>query len=186
LRLRNIVILAVILAVLVGVFYLVSRPEPGTSPKPTVYVWDIDMDNITHITISLPREDLIQSFIKIPQGDKFPWFFDDPERSPVDANRWSGGIPLLLSGPGASRDLGYKTDEQLAEYGLTNPSMKITVTTNKDDIESVIESDVGDKTIDGVNYYVRAPGSNRVALVDHLWYEVLERLVKEPPYASKT
>jgi hypothetical protein len=185
LRLRNIVILAVILAVLVGVFYLVSRPEPGTSPKPTVYVWSIDMDDITHITISLPREGLSQSFIKIPQGDKFPWFFDDPPQySSVNATRWGGGIPLLLSGPGASRDLGYKTDEQLAEYGLTNPSMKITVTTNKDGIESVIESDVGDKTIDGTNYYVRAPGSNQVALVDYTWYEVLERLVKEPPYAT--
>ncbi|GAG36527.1 unnamed protein product, partial [marine sediment metagenome] len=32
-------------------------------------------------------------------------------------------------------------------------------------------------------FYVQAPGSNDVALVDYTWYEVLERLVKEPPYA---
>jgi hypothetical protein len=188
LRLRNIVILAVILAVLAGVFYLVSRPEPTTPPKSIMYVWDIDMDYITHIEIELPREGLIQSFIKRPQGDQFPWFFDDPPKySSVNATAFGGsGPPLLLSGPGASRDLGYATKEQLDAYGLTNPSMKITVTTNKDGIESVIESDVGDKTIDGINYYVRAPGLNQVALVDYTWYEVLERLVKEPPYASKT
>jgi len=41
---------------------------------------------------------------------------------------------------------------------------------------------VGDRTPDGHAYYVQAPGSNDVALVDFTWYEVLERLVKEPPY----
>ena len=186
-RLRNIVILAVILAVLAGVFYWVSRPEPTTPPKSTVYVWDVEMDDITHITIELPREGLSQSFIKIPQGDKFPWFFDDPQRSPVDVNRWGGGIPLLLSGPGAARILtNYATQAELAEWGLTNPSMKIIVTTNKDGVESVIESDVGDLTPDGENCYVRAPGSNAVALVDVTWYNVLVGLVENPPYATKS
>jgi hypothetical protein len=189
LRFRNIVILAVILAVLVGVFYLVTRPEPTTPPKTIVYVWDIEMDDITHITISLPLEDLSVSFIKIPQGDKFPWFFDDGNGnySSVNATAFGGSGPaLLVSGPGANRDLGRATDEQLAEYGLTNPSMKVIVTFEKDGIESTIESDAGDKTIDGTNYYVRAPRSNQVALVDYTWYEVLKKLVKEPPYASKS
>jgi hypothetical protein len=54
------------------------------------------------------------------------------------------------------------------------------------DTEETIESDVGDKTIDGTNYYVRAPRSNQVALVDYTWYQVLERLVREPPYANKS
>ena len=183
-RLRNILILAVILAVLVGVFYLVSRPEPGTSPKPTVYVWSIEMDDITHITISLPREGLIQSFIKIPQGDKFPWFFDDPERSPVDANRWGGGIPLLLSGPGADRIISENaTEAKLAEFGLLQPRLEITLTLENN---STLKISVGDNTPDGSNYYVRAPGSNAVATVDYTWYDILEGLVKEPPYASKT
>ncbi|GAI82641.1 unnamed protein product, partial [marine sediment metagenome] len=42
---------------------------------------------------------------------------------------------------------------------------------------------VGDRTPDDINYYVQAPNSNDVCLVDYTWYEVLERLVKEPPYA---
>jgi hypothetical protein len=151
-------------------------------------MWDINMDYITHIKIELPREDLSVSFIKIPQGDKFPWFFDDPPQySSVNATAFGGSGPaLIVSGPAASRDLGYATDEQLAEYRLTNPSMKVIVIykdPNKDTAET-IEADVGDKTIDGTNYYVRAPGSNQVALVDYTWYEVLERLVKKPPYAT--
>jgi hypothetical protein len=185
LRLRNIVILAVILAVLVGVFYLVSRPEPTTPPKPIVYVWSIEMDDIAHITISLPREDLSQSFIKKPHGSDFPWFFDDLEQSPVDANRWGGGIPLLLSGPGADRIITeYATDETLTEYGLIpKPQMAITLTLSDN---STLKIDVGNKTPNGANFYLRAPGSNAVALVDVSWYEVLERLVKEPPYATKS
>lgn len=186
-RPRNILILAVILAVLAGIFYIVSRPEPTIPPKPTVYVWDIDMEDIYHIEISLLREGKSQSFIKIPEGDKFPWHFDDPPAySSVNATRWGGGVPLLLSGPGAARDLGNVTNEKLAEYGLTNPSMKIIVTTKKDGLESVIESDVGDPTPDGQNRYVRAPASNAVALVDYTWYYVLERLVRDPPYATKS
>jgi hypothetical protein len=190
LRPRNILILVVILVVLAGVFYWVKQPKSTTPAEPTVYVWDIDMDNITHITISLPREGLSQSFIKIPQGDQFPWFFDDPPKySSVNATRWGGGIPLLLSGPGAARVLpNPATAEQLTEYGLTQPSMKIIVIykdPNKDTVET-IESDVGDLTPDGENCYVRALGSNQVALVDITWYQVLERLVKEPPYTTSS
>ena len=186
-RPRNILILAVILAVLAGVYYWASRPEPTTPPKPTVYVWNIEMEDIQHIKILLPREGKSQSFIKIPEEDKVPWHFDDPPiYSTVNSTRWGGGIPLLLSGPGAARDLGTVTNEKLAEYGLTNPSMKIIVTTKKDGLESVIESDVGDLTPDRQNRYVRAPGSNAVALVDYTWYDVLERLVKEPPYGTSS
>jgi hypothetical protein len=182
LRLRNIVILAVILAVLAGVFYWVSRPEPTTPPKSTVYVWSIEMNDIKHIEMSLPREGLSQSFIKIPQGDQFPWFFDDPQRSPVDVNRWGGGIPLLLSGPGADRIISENaTEAKLAEFGLLQPRMEITLTLENN---STLKISVGDNTPDGSNYYVRAPGSNAVATVDYTWYEVLERLVKEPPYAT--
>lgn len=182
-RLRNIVILAVILAVLVGVFYLVSRSEPTAPPKSIVYVWHIeDMNYITHVTISLPGEDLSQSFIKIPEGDKFPWHFDDRQKSKVDADRWSGGIPLLLTGPGADRIISQNASEaKLAEYGLLEPRMEITITLTDN---STLKIAVGDSAPASSNYYVRAPGSNAVATVDYTWYEVLERLVKEPPYAT--
>ena len=48
----------------------------------------------------------------------------------------------------------------------------------------VLNITVGDRTPDGNAFYVKAPDSNDVALVDYTWYEVLERLIKEPPYAS--
>jgi hypothetical protein len=140
------------------------------------------MDEIEHVVISLPRQNLSQAFIKISQGDQFPWFFDDAQRSPVNKTRWGGGIPLLLSGPGASRVITENaTAEQLAEYGLAEPSMLITLTLGDG---TIVETEIGDKTPNGQNCYVRAPNSNAVAIVDYTWYDVLAALVTDPPYVS--
>jgi hypothetical protein len=177
---RNILILLVILAVLGWVYFIFGRSEPEEPSEPTVYVWNVDMDEIEHIEISLPRQGLSQAFVKISQGDQFPWFFDDEQNSPIDQERWGGGIPLLLSGPGAARVITENaTDEQLAVFGLDQPSMEITITMSDGDI---VKTYVGDATPDGINYYVRAPNSNAVALVDYTWYNVLSGLVTDPPY----
>ena len=58
--------------------------------------------------------------------------------------------------------------------------MKIILTIENGDTLNI---KVGDRTPGGGNFYVQAPDSNDVALVDYTWYGVLERLVKEPPYA---
>lgn len=182
-RLRNILILLVILIGLGGYFYFSNDSEPPPEKKePRVFVWMIEMGEIQHIEIRLPREDKSEAFVKISQKDKFPWYFDDPQRSEVDVVRWGGGIPLLLSGPGAERVIAKNaTEEKLAEFGLTQPQMEIILTLEDGGILNIR---VGDRTPDGNTYYVQAPGSNDVALVDYTWYDVLERLVKEPPYAS--
>ncbi len=139
------------------------------------------MDEIQHIVIRLPREDKSEAFVKISQGNKFPWYFDDPQRSAVDVARWGGGIPLLLSGPGAERVIAENVmEEKLAEFGLAQPQMEITLTIEDGDILNIT---LGDRTPSGDAFYIQGPNSNDVALVDYTWYEVLERLVREPPYA---
>jgi hypothetical protein len=175
---RNILILLVVLAVLGWVYFLFGRSEPEEPPEPTVYVWNVDMDAIEHIVISLPRQGLSQAFIKIAEGD---WRFDDPPQySLVNPDRWSAGPPLLLSGPGASRIITEDaTDEQLEAFGLDQPAMEITLTLSDGEI---VKTYVGDSTIDGINYYVKAPNSRTVALVDYTWYGVLSNLVLDPPY----
>ena len=144
-------------------------------------MWLIEMEEIQHIEIELPREGESQTFIKIKEEDKFPWYFDDPQRSEIDVDRWGGGIPLLLSGPGTERVIAENaTQEKLAEFGLTQPQMTITLTLEDN---SVLSINIGDSTPDGHAFYVQAPDTNNVALVDYTWYNVLERLVKKPPYA---
>ncbi|MFC1949190.1 DUF4340 domain-containing protein [Chloroflexota bacterium] len=181
-RLRNILILVAILLALGGYVYFSNMPEPPEEEEPRPFVWIIDMNDIQHITVSLPREGKSESFIKVEQDEQFPWFFDDAERSEVDIDRWGGGIPLLLSGPGADRIISENTsDEKLAEFGLVEPLMRITLTLIDGRIMNI---DVGDKTPNEQNNYVKAPGTRDVALVYYGWCDVLERLVLEPPYAS--
>jgi hypothetical protein len=183
LKAKNIAILLVILAVLAGAFYLVSRPKPPAPQQPKEYVWLIEQDDINHITLALPRQNppLSQSFIKISEGDKFPWFFDDAAHSPVDTARWGGGIPLLLSGPGADRVINKDaTEDQLREYGLLSPSLLVTLQLNDG---STMNITWGDRTPDGNNDYARAPNSNAVATVDRSWFDVISKLVTNPPHA---
>jgi len=182
LRLKSILILLVILLGLGMYFIFFNKTEPPPQVEPRVFLWDIEMYEIQHVEIRLPREDKSEAFIKIPEGNKFPWHFDDAEKTKVDVVRWGGGIPLLLSGPGAERVIARNaTEEKLAEFGLAQPQMEIILTLEDGDILNII---VGDRTPDGDTFYVQAPNSNDVCLVDYTWYEVLERLVKEPPYAS--
>ena len=177
-RLRNILILLVILIIVGGIWYFANRPEPPPKPEPKLYAWLIEMDEIEHVEIRLPREDESQAFIK--EEDR-SWHFDDPQRSAVDMQRWGGGIPLLLSGPGVERVIAENaTEEKLTEFGLTQPQMEIILTLEDGDILNI---SVGDRTPNGNAFYVKVPGSNDVCLVDYTWYEVLARLVKEPPYA---
>ena len=86
-RLQNIIILLAILLAAGGIYYFSNVPEPPETVKPQTFVWSIDMEDIKHIEIRLPREDMSQKFIKISEEDKFPWYFDDEERSDVDVQR---------------------------------------------------------------------------------------------------
>jgi len=177
LKLRNILILVIILAVLAGIFYYFNRPEPEPEKEPELYAWLIEMEEITHIEILLPREDMSQSFIKAPDRS---WHFDDTEQTPVDMKRWGGGIPLLLSGPGLNRVITENaTPEELGIFGLTQPRMEVILLLESGEKVNI---NVGDSTPDNANFYVRVPDSNIVATVDISWYQVIERLVKEPPY----
>ena len=179
-RLRNILILLIILLALGGYFYFSNGSEPPPEKEESlVFLWDIEMGEMQHIGIRLPRVDKGVAFVKISQENKFPWYFDDSQRSEVDVARW--GIEFILTGPGAERVIAKNTTEKkLTEFGLTQPQMVITLTIEDGDILNI---KIGDMTPDGNTYYVQAPGSDDVALVDYTWYEVLERLVNEPPYA---
>jgi len=172
------------LAAVIGAYFIFKPEEVVEEKDPTVYVWDVEDSDLTHIVITLPQVNQKESFIKISDGDNFPWFFDDAERSPVDTERWGGGIPLLLSGPGADRIITKDaTEEQLEVFGLNNPRMVIELTLSSGEVMNII---VGDSTPDGNNYYVKAPFSNGIATVDFTWYGVLASLVVDPPYAAET
>lgn len=177
-RLGSILALLVILVAL-GVYFLFFRPEPPPEPRPEprYFVWNIDIEELQHMVISLPQQDMSESFVK--HEDRY-WYFDNPPGPKVDMNRWGGGIPLLLSGPGANRVIEEDaSEERLAAFGFTQPRMKIILTLEN---ENIIDIELGDSTPDGGAYYIKHAHSTAVATVDYTWYDVLERLVLEPPY----
>jgi len=177
LRLGTILALLTILIALGAYFYFSNIPEPTPPPEPMPYAWSVSDEELQNIVIRLPHEGKSESFVK--HADRY-WYFDDPPGPKVDMKRWGGGIPLILSGPGAKRIIAKDaTEEKLTEFGLTQPQMEIDLTLKNEDI---IEVSVGDSTPDGGAHYVKTQASNDVYLVDYSWYLVLERLVKEPPY----
>jgi len=97
-------------AELEGIFTFSNTPQPPPKVEPRVFLWDIEIGEIQHIKIRLPREDKSEAFIKIKEENKFPWYFDDPQRSEVDVARW--GIEFLLTGPGAERVIAKDATEE--------------------------------------------------------------------------
>jgi hypothetical protein len=178
-RPRALVVMGGIVVALGAVYLVTSRPAPAPQPAPRTFVWSVAFDEPRAIGISLPRADKSQAWVI--HEDKY-WYFDAPQGPRVDMKRWGGGIPLLLSGPGAERVISRDaTDAQLATYGLANPRMRIRL-----DLKNgrVIEAEVGDAVPAGGACYIRLAGSREVYTVDRTWYDVLARLVLEPPYPA--
>jgi hypothetical protein len=177
-KLRTILIMVAVLIALGVVFIFVrQKPEPPPTEPVKTFIWYFDMAELKRIGISLPKQGKGQAWVK--HEDRY-FHFDEPDGPKVDMTRWGGGIPLLLSGPAAARIITEQaTDQQLELYGLDNPNMQIDLTLVNGDI---IRIEVGDITPNHQGYYIRRVDSKFVYTVDYSWYDVLKKLVMDPPY----
>lgn len=174
---RLIVALAAVLVVL-GVVYVLTRPEPEEPEPEPPKVWSFEFLELSRVAIALPQRGLSEAWYK---GDDKQWYFE-PDGPQVLQSRWGGGVPLILSGPQASRAIvSDATDEQIATYGLAEPRMLITIGTESDER---VQVEIGDRTPVGDAYYFVVSGTRDVYTIDYSWHEVLERLVTEPPYPA--
>lgn len=180
-KLRSILILAGVAAALGVAYYFSSRPEPAPRPPPRRFVWHVDMLELARMTVALPRLGLEETWEK---HEDRQWYFAGLGGARVDSDRWGGGIPLLLSGPASNRLIAEDaTGEQIEVFGLDQPQMAIGLTLDNGETLDII---VGDATPDRRNYYIQRVGSADVYTVDYTWYDVLERLVTDPPYPPDT
>ena len=180
-KLKAILILAAILAVAGSVYYFVSRPKPPAEPPAKYFVWDFTMDQLQKVTISLPKSNLSESFVKHPDEQ---FYFDVPNGPHVDNQRWGGGIPLLLSGPGAMRlILQNATSTELQQYGFNTPTMTLKLTLDDGTLYNVL---VGDSNPNAAATYVKLTDNSDVYTVDISWYNVLAAIVTNPPYIPAT
>ncbi len=176
-KLKSIFVLTTFLAASGILYYITNQTDPPPSAKPRHVVWDVKMEELAIMAISLPPIGKNESWVK--HEDRY-WYFDQPDGEMVNKKRWGGGIPLLLSGPGAERLITDNASEkQLENFGLIEPRMKIDLTLEN---RIIIQIDVGDSTPAAQSYYVRLRDSKEIYTVHESWYHVLERLVLEPPY----
>ena len=176
-KLKSIMFLAVMLAGSGILYYYTSRTESPPPTKPRPIVWDVDMEELAKMAISLPTQGKREAWVK--HEDRY-WYFDQPGGPKVNMKRWGGGIPLLLSGPGAERLItDNASKKQLDIFGFLKPSMKIDLTLEN---KKIIKIEVGDRTPDAQGFYVRLHHAKSIYTVHETWYHVLERLVLEPPY----
>lgn len=175
-RRAGIPIMAVILVALAVTYVITSRPAPAPPAPPRASPWSLEMDRLVAVAIRIPAAGKRQAWVR---RDDQAWYFD-PDGRKVDARRWGGGIPLLLSGPQAERLIAAAASaEQLVAFGLEAPSMEIDLVLENQDTLAIA---VGDPTPDGQAYYVKLTDSSAVYTLHRTWHAALERLVLDPPY----
>lgn len=175
-RSRQRLLLAAVCAALAFGAYIATRPAPVPVEPIKPIVWDVDPDAIRAVTITLPRDNLSQSWELRDNGG---WYFV-PGGEPVSRERWGLAIPLLLSGPEAGRIIGEDVaDSDLRIYGLDRPRLRIELAVSEG---GPIVADIGDSAPDGSEDYVRTADSSAVYTVHRTFGEVVERLVREPPF----
>jgi len=172
---KQTLILAVILILLAGYIVFLRLTKPVEKYEAPPEVWSVKEEAIEHITVRVPRKDKQIAFFLDKKEDK--WRFDDKTKNPVDLKRW-GGIVLLVSGPQSKKILAQKV-ENLAEFGLADPQMIITLGVKglKDPLDIIF----GNRTPHKDNFYVKLKHSNPVYLINDTFCEVLMRLAQEPP-----
>ena len=176
---KTILIMLVVLAICVAGYFIFFNKEEPAAPveEPRIFVWDFDMEELYRIEIILPKVDMSGAWVK---HEDRQFYFDEPDGVKVDVERWGGGIPLILSGPGAERSIvDDATEEQLIIFGFDEPNMLLNLTL---DDESVINIEVGNSNPNITTYYVKRADLPSIYTVDKSWYDVLEQLVLDPPY----
>ena len=179
---RLTILLLVLLAVIggiVGVGVLRSGDDDGADSTAGLKerLYRVSSEQLANFTVSRDGEAI--TFVHEDEE----WFIQDDkggENAPVDPFRW-GGIPLLVSGPSADKNLSDSDDEigDLASFGLEPPRSKLNLTPFRGEI---IELLIGDPTPTEDGYYAKLADDNTIYVTNSTWVEVVERLLTEPPF----
>jgi hypothetical protein len=186
-------ILLVFVLALFGALALWFKPWEQDAPREVEpWAWRIDDDAIVHVEVThrgqaggsiecsketFPITGEVQTVAYGKDLGRGKWFIvEGDQREEVYLKRWSG-IPLLLSGPRASRVLG-TTIENPAQYGLDPPETVIEIT---EETGLSYEFWLGNLTPDEGYSYMRLVGDSQLLTVPEVWARVVNCLVVSPP-----
>jgi hypothetical protein len=178
-RKRALIILALLAAGLAVWFALSRGPEPTPPPTARALLWDLDLRDLRRVEIALGDGSAGEVWV---QSEERIWYFDRPGEPRVDMDRWGGGVPYLLAAPHANNLIALEgTDEQFELFGLEPAAMRIHLA---DKHAETVDIRIGNPTPDGISYYLSLTDSRRIFTIDHTWYDIMERLVLDPPYLA--
>lgn len=152
--------------------------------EPPYPQWFYRLDPARVLYLGVTKDEVTVDFVIEASG----WRFANPERTPIDEERWLDILPLL----GGPAFLGIEEEriDDLAKYGLLEPHATVIIEylppegIDASNWESVLE--IGSLTPDGERYYARAEGQPFLLALDAPWFETMERLVDEPPVAEES
>ncbi len=179
-KLRNTIILLVVLVVLGGYAWYISNnnvaPITGAAtgtPAPTpVVMFDVVTDKVNKFQVTDLKKNLTVSVTR--QGDN--WHMDQPKDSDTDLLKIDSTLSQL-SHLEATRVLTNTTD--LGQFGLTSPSIQATMVLT-DSTQFVLK--IGDETPDKADYYALKGDDKTVYLISASIGQALIDYLDQPPY----
>ncbi len=177
-KLRNTIILLVILAALGGyAWYISNNNVPpvtgGSTPVPTpVVIFDFVTDNVNRFQVTDTKTNQTVSVAR--QGSD--WHMSQPKDSPTDSIAVAGTLSQLAHLE-ATRVLTNTTD--LGQYGLTSPAIQAQMTLS-DTTQYVLK--IGDATPDKADYYALKGSDNQVYLIPASVQQALTQYLSNPPF----
>ena len=173
--------MAAVLIVLVALAYFLTSknataPTGSTTPTTAKYIWQ-DTNSVKAIDVVSGTQKV--GIAKDATGN---WSITVPVSRPADPFQ-VGNEADALQNLQAQFELTGTTD--LAQYGLTNPPLQVTVTFS-DTGSSTRSLFVGSATTDGSGYYVKTPDSSSVFVVTNTTVEPLRSWLANPPVQQPT
>ncbi len=155
---RNLIILFIIVASLGAGYYFVYKYEPSEENKEvetslkTVSVFKTDKENLKSVEVISPDESY-----RISIGKNGKWIVNNDESIRVSQSK----IDTLLYDVASisAQEIVAENVTDFYQYGLDTPKRKVIITTKDGQNVTFL---VGDKTVDGANYFVMLDGKSTV------------------------
>jgi hypothetical protein len=174
---RTTFVMVMFLSVIAGYFLLADFRGVGSSEPSAPWFYTVNMEDIRKITFTTSDGSI--GFFQSQEAGGETWRFDNEFAMPVDLARWSG-ITLLLSGPQSRRAL-LRELEDPKRFGLDTPILTVDVQLTG---ERSVHVELGDKTPDGLSYYIVQQDNPGLYLIDSSWGDVLSKITLNPPYPT--
>lgn len=187
---RTLLILFVVLVVVAGIAYLVSRQGDSVEAEPTAtvapipdtrqFLEGVEMAAVGRLEITDESAGLSAIYFREPEG---VWFQTQPTQTLVISQTLNSNMSGLLNL--TSRRTLAPDENPLSAYGLENPGRSIILVVSREDGNEVRHTFfIGNETPAGNGYYLQKQGLPDIYIVPTFTIDNLFAMLTEPPVAT--